>query len=50
LRLLSALERLAQGRPVTDVALDVGYDSPSAFISTFRQSLGTTPRRYFAKA
>jgi AraC-like DNA-binding protein/mannose-6-phosphate isomerase-like protein (cupin superfamily) len=48
LRLLIALERLAQGRNVTDVALDVGYGSPSAFISVFRQSLGTTPRRYFA--
>src|SRR4030095_16418620 len=30
LRLLIALERLAQGRNVTDVALDVGYESPSA--------------------
>jgi len=50
LRLLAALELLAQGRTVTDVALDVGYDSPSAFISVFRQSLGTTPRRYFAPA
>ena len=50
LRLLTALELLAQGRTVTDVALDVGYDSPSAFISVFRQSLGTTPRRYFAPA
>jgi AraC-like DNA-binding protein len=50
LRLLAALEQLAQGRRVTDVALDVGYDSPSAFISSFRQTLGTTPRRYFAPA
>lgn len=48
LRLLTALEQLARGRTVTDVALDVGYDSPSAFINAFRQSLGTTPRRYFA--
>jgi len=50
LRLLAALELLAQGRSVTTVALDVGYDSPSAFISVFRHSLGTTPRRYFAPA
>ena len=50
LRLLVALEQLAQGRRVTDVALDVGYDSPSAFISIFRQTLGATPRRYFAPA
>lgn len=50
LRLLLSLELLAQGRSVTAVALDVGYDSPSAFISVFRQALGTTPRRYFAQA
>lgn len=47
-RLLAALERLAQGEPVTTVALDVGYASTSAFIATFRSALGTTPSRYFA--
>lgn len=46
-RLLAALNRLAAGAPVTDVALDLGYDSPSAFISMFRRALGTTPGRYF---
>jgi AraC-like DNA-binding protein len=30
------------------VALEVGYDSPSAFIAMFRRVLGTTPSRYFA--
>ncbi|MGE0419742.1 MAG: helix-turn-helix domain-containing protein [Acetobacteraceae bacterium] len=49
LRLLRALERLAAGEPVTGVALDLGYDSPSAFIAMFRRALGTTPRRYFAE-
>jgi AraC-like DNA-binding protein len=48
LRLLYALRLLAAGKAVTDVALDVGYDSPSAFISMFRRSLGTTPSRYFS--
>jgi AraC-like DNA-binding protein len=46
-RLLAALVRLAEGAQVTTVALDLGYDSPSAFISAFRRSLGKTPRRYF---
>ena len=46
-RLLAALVRLAQREPVTVVALDLGYDSPSAFIHAFRRALGTTPRRYF---
>jgi len=46
-RLLRALIWLAEGRAVTTVALDLGYDSPSAFIATFKRSLGTTPARYF---
>jgi AraC-like DNA-binding protein/mannose-6-phosphate isomerase-like protein (cupin superfamily) len=48
LRLLQALRLLAAGRPVTEVALDVGYESPSAFIAMFRRTLGVTPYRYFA--
>jgi AraC-like DNA-binding protein len=32
---------------VIAVALDLGYDSPSAFIHAFRRALGTTPRAYF---
>jgi AraC-like DNA-binding protein len=46
LRLLRAVELLAKGRPVTAVALDVGYDSPSAFIAAFRANLESTPRDY----
>jgi AraC-like DNA-binding protein len=48
LRLLCALRLLAAGRPVTQVALDVGYESPSAFIVMFRRTLGVTPHRYFS--
>ncbi len=47
LRLLQAMRLLASGRLVTAVALEVGYDSPSAFIAMFRRVLGTTPHRYF---
>jgi AraC-like DNA-binding protein len=50
LRLVESLQRLAEGQSVTRVALDVGYQSPSAFISAFRRLLGTTPGRYFAPA
>ncbi len=46
-RLLDAVARLAQGQKVTSVALDLGYDSPSAFTSMFRRHLATTPSRYF---
>lgn len=48
-RLIEALRLLAAGQPVTRVALDVGYASPSAFIFAFRRELGTTPRRYFER-
>lgn len=44
--LLAAIERLAQGQPVTTVALDLGYASPSAFSAAFRKVLGQSPRRY----
>ena len=50
LRLLEALERLAAGAPVTTVALDLGYASPSAFIAAFRLALGVTPVRYFGSS
>lgn len=45
-RLLAAVDLLGQGRSVTTVALDLGYDSPSAFIAMFRRTLGVTPARY----
>ncbi len=45
-RLLEALARLGAGESVTNVALDVGYESPSAFTAMFRRELGAAPRRY----
>jgi len=48
LRLLRALRAAAGGETVTAAAIDVGYDSTSAFIHAFRRAFGTTPRRYFA--
>jgi len=50
LRMLHALRLLAAGEPVTTAALEVGYDSTSAFISAFKTTLGTTPGRYYAEA
>jgi AraC-like DNA-binding protein len=46
-RLIEALARLGAGEPVTNVALELGYESPSAFTAMFRRSLGVTPSRYF---
>lgn len=47
-RLLTALERLGFGRPVTTVALEVGYHDVSSFITAFKAAFGTTPAKYFA--
>jgi len=49
-RLLHALERLASGESVTEVALRLGFEGPSAFIAMFKQAMGTTPGRYFRAA
>jgi AraC-like DNA-binding protein len=46
-RLLYALRLLARGEPVTSTALEVGYESTSAFIAAFSKALGTTPGRYY---
>ena len=48
-RLLRALEILASGAPVTDAALTVGFETPSAFIAMFRRTMGATPARYFRR-
>jgi AraC-like DNA-binding protein len=46
-RLLQAMRLLARGESVTAAALDVGYESTSAFIAAFSHVLGTTPGRYY---
>lgn len=47
LRMIAALEHLAQGMSVVAVADSVGYDNPSSFIAAFRAMFGRTPGRYF---
>ena len=46
-RIIEAMKRLAKGEAVTRVALDVGFESQSAFITLFKKVLGQTPGRYF---
>ncbi len=44
--LLSALPRLAAGEQVTTVALDLGYENPSAFTLMFKRAFGRPPLDY----
>jgi AraC-like DNA-binding protein len=44
--LQEAINRLGKGQNVTTVAFDLGYQSLSAFIEMFRQSLGASPGQY----
>lgn len=46
-RIMEALKKLGMNEPVTTVAIELGYDSPSAFISMFKKTIGQTPGRYF---
>lgn len=46
-RLFSSLPLLGEGRRVTEVSLDIGFESLSAFISAFRKFFGVTPGKYF---
>ncbi len=47
-RLLEAMRLLADGAPVTTVAMELGYGNQSAFITMFRKAVGKTPGKYFA--
>lgn len=46
-RLITALEQLARGAKVVDVALNLGYNSPSAFATMFKRQFGAPPSAYF---
>ncbi|VCU68450.1 HTH-type transcriptional repressor of iron proteins A [Pigmentiphaga humi] len=46
-RLLAGLERLAKGARILDVALELGYASPSAFSTMFKRQFGVTPSAFF---
>jgi AraC-like DNA-binding protein len=47
--LFAALPRLADGEPITRVALDLGYESVPAFTTMFKRMLGEPPRSYLRK-
>lgn len=49
-RLMAALSMIASGQPVANVALDIGYGSPSAFSAMFRRAFGMAPRSYLHRS
>jgi len=47
LRMLRAAGKLRYTeQPVTEIALDTSYDTPSAFTKAFKQFMGASPKRY----
>lgn len=46
LLLVETVERLSSGQAMKQVALELGYNSASAFVAMFRRSLGVTPGQY----
>lgn len=46
-RLIYALQLMAKNEKISTAAAGAGYSTPSAFISCFRNALGTTPGKYF---
>ena len=47
-RITRAIALLAGGSDVKDVALEVGYATPSAFVTAFKKYVGTTPGKVLA--
>lgn len=49
LNIMLALQWLASGATIQQVAIDLGYESAGSFVTMFRKALGTTPGRYMAE-
>lgn len=45
-RILASLPYLAEGVSITNIALNVGFESPSAFIQSFKSVTGKTPGQF----
>lgn len=49
LHLILALQALASGVSVQNVAANLGYESVNAFITMFKKTMGSTPAHYFTE-
>jgi AraC-like DNA-binding protein len=47
-RLMAAISLLGEGKSITSIAFDVGYESPSSFTAMFHRVLGVPPSHYRA--
>lgn len=48
-KLLKALTDLEMKKPILNIALELGYESPSAFSYMFKREMGLTPTEYLNK-
>lgn len=48
LHVILALQRLTKGESVQTVALELGYENASGFVTMFRKSVGKPPARYLS--
>jgi AraC-like DNA-binding protein/mannose-6-phosphate isomerase-like protein (cupin superfamily) len=49
LHVILSLQRLSKGESVQTVALDLGYENASGFVTMFRKAIGKPPARYLAE-
>ncbi|MFS2160769.1 helix-turn-helix domain-containing protein [Pseudomonas sp. Pseusp122] len=49
LHVILSLQRLTQGDSVQTVALELGYENASGFVTMFRKAVGKPPARYLAE-
>lgn len=49
LHIILSIQQLSRGASVHSVAIDLGYESPSSFVTMFRKALGKSPARYMAE-
>jgi AraC-like DNA-binding protein len=46
--IILAIQKLARGASVQRVAIELGYESASSFVTMFRKALGASPAKYMA--
>lgn len=46
IRLMAAISMLGEGKSITNIAYEVGYDTPSSFTAMFHRVLGEAPSYY----